>query len=106
MRSAGSGAPIARERLLEPLAARLRDGDAKARGSRALALAAGGPREAEAPAVAPHSRRNFAAGGSSVPQLAQRAASAAPHSRQNLPRSGFACWQAVQFIEAPHAAKP
>lgn len=33
---------------------------------------------------APHSRQNFAEGGSSVPQFEQVTARRAPHSRQNL----------------------
>jgi hypothetical protein len=48
----------------------------------------------------PHSRQNFAAGGSSTPQLAQHTAKGVPHSRQNFARSGLVCPQAEQFTEA------
>jgi hypothetical protein len=44
--------------------------------------------------------QNFAAGGSSAPQPAQRFATAAPHSLQNLARSGIAWPQAEQVIGA------
>jgi hypothetical protein len=51
----------------------------------------------------PHSRQNFADGGSSVRQFEQLRTRRAPHSTQNLACAGFSCRHAGHCINHPRA---